>query len=224
MLNLDAEDLPKSSLSVVLVGVASDNAEIGNDRITIGLNAREYIDNQNNRSLAFELYHFPNDGHLLPISTKVTRGSSLYVTGNLSIIEDLLLIRITQINFIESYQSASYKSSTYAWEKKQVDNNSTQTSSTPSAADIAKSLLVKSKKRGRHKEPTLIHTQKIPKLASLSLPNADENPADETSSSISQQSNINNDTQNEIQPNISDHIDEQVQGSKTRKGRGRGKK
>jgi hypothetical protein len=221
VLNLDAEDLPKSSLSVVLVGVASDNAEIGNDKITIGLNAREYIDNQNNRSLAFELYHFPNDGHLLPISTKVTRGSSLYIMGNLSIIEDLLLIRITQINFIESYQSASYKSSTYAWEKKQVDSSSIQTPSTPSATDIARSLLVKSKKRGRNKEPALIHTQKIPKLASLSLPSTDENPVDEASSSLFQQSSINNDTQNETQSNIPDHVDEQVQGRKSRSGRGK---
>ena len=71
ILNLDAEDLPKSSLSVVLIGVASDNAEISDDKVTLGLNTIEYIDSQNNKSLTFELYHFSDDTHLLPISTKV---------------------------------------------------------------------------------------------------------------------------------------------------------
>ncbi|RIA97552.1 hypothetical protein C1645_732386 [Glomus cerebriforme] len=45
VLNIDEEDLPKSSLSVVLVGIASDNSEINDDKITLNLNAREYIDN-----------------------------------------------------------------------------------------------------------------------------------------------------------------------------------
>src|ERR1044072_3993841 len=59
VLNLNEEDLPKSSLSVVLVGTASDNSEVNDDKITLNLNAREYIDNQNNKSLLFNLYHFP---------------------------------------------------------------------------------------------------------------------------------------------------------------------
>src|ERR1044072_9810901 len=92
VLNLDEEDLPRSSLSVVLVGVASDNSEINDDKITLGLNAREYIDNQNNKSLTFELFHFPEDTHL-SISSKVSHGTTLYVTGHMSIIDDLLLVK-----------------------------------------------------------------------------------------------------------------------------------
>src|SRR5204863_9993882 len=67
VLNLNEEDLPKSSLSVVLVGTASDNSKVNDDKITLNLNAREYIDNQNNKSLLFNLYHFPNDTHLSPV-------------------------------------------------------------------------------------------------------------------------------------------------------------
>jgi hypothetical protein len=154
VLNLDEEDLPRSSLSVVLVGTASDNPEINDDKITLNLNAREYIDNQHNKSLSFNLYHFPDDTHLLPITTKVSRGSSLYITGYLSLIGELLLIRLTQINFIENTHLPSHKSSNFAWEKKQADNSSTQSipaQSTSSAFDIAKSLLEKpNKKRVRH--------------------------------------------------------------------------
>ena len=117
MLNLDEEDLPKSSLFVILIGTASDNPEIGSDKVTLDLNAREYIDNQNNSSLLFNLYHFPEDSHLLPITTKTSRGTLLYVSGYLSIIEDLFLIRLTQINFIESAHSTTHKPSNYAWEK-----------------------------------------------------------------------------------------------------------
>ena len=109
MLNLDEEDLPKSSLSVILIGTASNNPEIGSDKVTLDLNAREYIDSQNNSSLLFNLYHFP-DTHLLPI-TKVSYRSSLYITGYLTLIKGLLLIRLTQINFIENTFSLSYKSS-----------------------------------------------------------------------------------------------------------------
>lgn len=94
VLNLDEQDLPQSSLSVVLIGVASDNSDVSDDKVTLNMIAREYIDNQNNESLSFELYHFPNDAHLLPTSSKVLRGSSLYVTGNLSIIDELLLVRL----------------------------------------------------------------------------------------------------------------------------------
>jgi hypothetical protein len=43
--------------------------------------------------------------------------------------------------------STPQKSSNYAWEKKQIDNSSAQSSSTPSPTDIAKSLSQKSKKK-----------------------------------------------------------------------------
>ncbi|CAI2182378.1 2643_t:CDS:2, partial [Funneliformis geosporum] len=46
ILNLDEEDLPRSSLSVILIGTVSGNPEIGTDKVTLDLNAREYIDNQ----------------------------------------------------------------------------------------------------------------------------------------------------------------------------------
>jgi hypothetical protein len=143
------------------------------------LNAREYIDNQNNSSLLFNLYHFPEDNHLLPITAKISRGTLLYVSGYLSIIEDLLLIRMTQINFIESPYSTTHKPSNYAWEKRQ-DDSSTQ-SSTLSAAEIAKSLSTKSNKKGKHQAPNLLQTQKIPKLASLTLAKikTEDNPQNE---------------------------------------------
>ncbi|PKC07204.1 hypothetical protein RhiirA5_418521 [Rhizophagus irregularis] len=52
------------------VCVASDNSEISDNKITLPLNAREYIDNQNNNSLSFKLYHFPEDAHILPVQLK----------------------------------------------------------------------------------------------------------------------------------------------------------
>src|SRR5436189_2658382 len=126
VLNLNEEDLPKSSLSVILVGTASDNSEINDDKVILKLNAREYIDNQHNKSLSFDLYHFPEENHLLPITNKVTRGSSLYITGSLFLIGDLLLIRLTQINFIESTRSSPYKTSSHAWEKREENEPTIQ--------------------------------------------------------------------------------------------------
>ncbi|CAI2198558.1 7839_t:CDS:2 [Funneliformis geosporum] len=123
ILNLDEEDLSRSSLSVILIDTASGNPKIRTDKVTLDLNAREYIDNQNNGSLLFNLYHFPEDSHLLPITTKISRGTLLYVSGYLLIIEDLFLIRMTQINFIESPYSTIHKPSNYAWEKRQDDSS-----------------------------------------------------------------------------------------------------
>ena len=185
VLNLDEEDLPKSSLSVVLVGTASDNPEVNDDKITLNLNAREYIDNQNNKSLLFNLYHYPDDTYLLPITTKVSRGSLLYITGYLSLIGELFLVKLTQINFIENNRSSSYKTSNYAWEKKQVDNSPTQSTSAqsiPSALDIAKSLLEKPNKKRTRQTTTPSHSLRIPKLSSLALPQSNEgnNYQDET--------------------------------------------
>jgi hypothetical protein len=208
VLNLDEEDLPRSTLSVVLVGTASDNSEINDDKITLNLNAREYIDNQHNKSLLFNLYHFPDDSHLLPITTKVSRGSSLYITGYLSLIGDLLLVRVTQINFIESTYSSPNKSSNYAWEKKQAGNSlaqstsaqSTLVQSTPSASDIAKSFLEKpNKKRTRYQTTTPSRSLKIPKLSSLALSqsNADDNNQDETFQNEIQPENPNNENEQE---------------------------
>jgi hypothetical protein len=175
VLSLDEEKFPKSSLSVVLVGTASDNAVIG-EEIIIGLNAREYITSE--RFAPIELYHFSDKAHLVPISSKISRGSSLYITGHLSIIEDLFLVKLTHVNYISSNFTSSYKSKLgYAWEKGQTD--STQ-SSAPSAADIAKSILssnAKSRKKRKRKASTPLTgpVQKIPNLASLSLtqPSAD---------------------------------------------------
>lgn len=214
VLNLDEEDLPRSSLSVVLVGTASDNPEVKDDKVTLNLNAREYIDSNHNKSLAFNLYHFPDDTYLLPITTKVSRGSSLYVTGYLSLIGELLLIRLTQINFIENTHSSSYKSSNFAWEKKQADNSSTQstsTQSTPSAFDIAKSLLEKPNKKRVRQATTPSHSLKIPKLSSLASPQSNTNNEDETLH------------QNEIQLEIENkqEKEKQVVQTSTRPKRGR---
>ena len=140
-------------------------------------NAREYIDNQNNNSLLFNLYHFPDDGHSLAVTTKISRSTLLYVAGHLSIIENLLLIRITQVNFIESAHS-THKSSNYAWEKRNVDDSSIQLS-TLSAAEIAKSFSTKSNKKEKRQTPNLLQIQNIPKLASLSKVNIEDISQDE---------------------------------------------
>jgi hypothetical protein len=176
-------------------------------------------------SLSFELYHFPDDTHLLSTSSKVLRGSSLYITGYLCIIDDLLLIRMTQINFIGQIRSTPHKPSNYAWEKKQMDDPSTQTSTTPSPADIAKSLSVKSKKRGKRQETSSLPHQKIPKLSSLSLLQAstDDDTQIEVSSSSLQQSNTENSQQDKIQANISENEQENKMQA-PRRTRGRGKK
>jgi hypothetical protein len=228
VLNLDEEDLPKSSLSVVLVGTASENSEISNDQVTLNLNAKEYIDNQNNKSLLFNLYHFPEDNHLLPITSIISRGSSLYITGYLSIIENLLLVRVTQINFIENFRLSSYKSSNYAWEKRQLKDTSIQ----PSASNIAKSLLDKSnKKRVKHQTTPLSHSLKIPKLSSLALPQSNiDNDQDETSTPLFQ-SNTGGDPESEIQNEVQSDVlkddeleqedEPQVQTKKQKKGKKR---
>jgi len=72
-----------------------ENPEIASNKVTLDLNTREYIDNQNNSSLLFNLYHFSNDGHLSPITKKILHDALLYITGHLSIIKNLLLIRVT---------------------------------------------------------------------------------------------------------------------------------
>ncbi|CAI2194748.1 12999_t:CDS:2, partial [Funneliformis geosporum] len=126
VLNLEEDDLPKLSLSITLVGTASNNSETNDDKVILKLNAREYIDNQNNKSLSFDLYHFSEESHLLPITNKVLHESSLYITGSLSLIDDLLLVRLTQINFIENTRSSLNKTSSYAWEKREEKESTTQ--------------------------------------------------------------------------------------------------
>ncbi|CAI2199112.1 17185_t:CDS:2, partial [Funneliformis geosporum] len=91
ILNLEKDNLPKSLLSITLVGIASDNSETNDDKVILKLNTREHIDSQNNKSFSFDLYHFLEESHLLLITSKVSRGSSLYITGSLSLIDDLLL-------------------------------------------------------------------------------------------------------------------------------------
>ncbi|CAI2176425.1 15437_t:CDS:2 [Funneliformis geosporum] len=152
ILNLDEENLLRSSLSVILLGIASSNPEIGTYKVILDLNAREYIDNQNNSSLLFNLYHFPEDSYLLPITTKISRVTLLYNDTN---------------QFIESPYSTTHKPSNYAWKKRQ-DDSSTQLS-TLTAAKIVKSLSTKSNKKGKNQAPNLLQMQKILKLTSLTL-------------------------------------------------------
>jgi hypothetical protein len=82
-----------------------------------------------------------------------------------------------------------------------MEGSSTQTSFTPSAADIAKSISDKSKKRGKSQGTSLLSRQKIPKLSSLSLPQVitdDETQIEDSSSSLAQL-NTESDHQEEIQ-------------------------
>ncbi|CAI2193042.1 7584_t:CDS:2 [Funneliformis geosporum] len=169
ILNLEKDNLPKSLLSITLVGIASDNSETNDDKVILKLNTREHIDSQNNKSFSFDLYHFLEESHLLLITSKVSRGSSLYITGSLSLIDDLLLVRLTQINFIENTRSSPNKTSSYAWEKREEKESTTQSISL--ATEIVKSLSAKFNKRKiKNQAITLSRSQKIPKLSSLALP------------------------------------------------------
>ena len=150
------------------------------------------------------------------------RGSSLYVTGYLSIIDDLLLVRIMQINFIESY-SPSHKRLNYAWEKKQVDNSShvdNISHQSLSATEIAKSLLVKPRKR-KSQSSILSRPLKVPKLASLALAQSETDEYPPPSLQLNADSNSQSDAQPNIpNDNISDVNEEvEVQETKQRKGR-----
>ena len=65
--------------------------------------------------------------------------------------------------FIENPWLSLYKTSNYAWEKKQISDSSAQSTT---AADIARSLSMKSKKKEEHQSPILSHSQKFPVLPS----------------------------------------------------------
>jgi hypothetical protein len=148
-----------------------------------------------------------------------------YITGSLSLIDNLLLVRLTQINFIENTRSSPHKTSSYAWEKREENEPTIQ--SNPSATEIAKTLSAKSNKRKvKNQATTLSRSQKIPKLSSLALPqlSADDNPQEEASSSTSH-SNIDYNPQDDSQPNISDDRNEQESEIQPqRKTRGKKKK
>src|SRR5688572_28924658 len=130
-LNLNEEELPQAILSVVLVGVISDSPQLSEERMAITLNAREYIDANNDRSTTFDLFHYPDETHLLPITTKVTRGATMFVTGHLTFVQNLQLIKITQISYVDL---VSTKPGMYAWQNKSP-------ASTLSTSNIAKSIL-----------------------------------------------------------------------------------
>jgi hypothetical protein len=166
--------------------------------------AKEYIDNQNNHSLSFNLYNFSEDNHLSPISTKVVRGSPLFITGHLSIIDDLLIVKITQINFIDSSRSSPHKSSSYAWEKKKDKDDVSSIQSSSSVIEIAKSFSTKSKKKRNYESPITSRNQKIPKLASLSLSQSTQNNAAQDQNQLNSH-NINDQDDDEIH-----HSDDEI--------------
>src|SRR5205085_9003961 len=95
-----------------------------------------------------------------------------------------------------------------------------QSSSTPSAADIVKSFSGSSKKRKKNVTSALTHSQKIPKLSSLSVSQAsiDDNSQMETSLLLPQ-SRDTGDTQNETINDNTDEQEEETQAPKRRRGR-----
>ncbi|RHZ88323.1 hypothetical protein Glove_23g185 [Diversispora epigaea] len=147
VINSNVLQLP---LSVVLLRSALERTEVGITQVTIKTNIKEYLSKEETKTMSFHLYYYLNEKHLLLISKLVVRGFPLYITGHLSFMQELILVKITQINFSESSSTSSNSRSNYVSEQKQP----TSVPVPPPATEIAEAILkISTRTRKRKSEP-----------------------------------------------------------------------
>ncbi|RHZ90202.1 hypothetical protein Glove_4g30 [Diversispora epigaea] len=73
-----------------------EKTEVSITQVTVRTNIKEYLSEKETGAMSFHLYHYPEEKHLLPISKKIVKGSHLYITGHLSFVQGLMLVKLTQ--------------------------------------------------------------------------------------------------------------------------------
>ncbi|CAG8764223.1 6732_t:CDS:2 [Dentiscutata erythropus] len=109
-LNIDPVNLPKFPLLINMTAVALENAEINQTDIVILIETKDYMD-QDNVVQTFRSYHLTNAQHLTRISTTVKRGSVMFISGELIMVDETFIIHLRtstdKSNTVEKAESYS---------------------------------------------------------------------------------------------------------------------
>ena len=86
-----------------MIGTATEDRELDDETVKIKINTNEY-DQGKNVSMEFNVVHNLSEKHLTPTTTTVKRGSSMFMSGNFRIIEEIYSLQLTYMSFIRSLQ------------------------------------------------------------------------------------------------------------------------
>ncbi|CAG8812078.1 9323_t:CDS:2 [Gigaspora margarita] len=162
-LNIDLINLPKFPLLINMTAVALENAEINQTDIIIPIETKDYMD-QDNVIQTFKSYHLTNAQHLTCITSTVKKGSVMFISGELILVDETFIIHLRSINFSEHQKlSVTVKNlSNLPWQIEAPTNKS------DTVENVSQTIATRVKCDGRCKkaEPYRID-QKLPILPKM---------------------------------------------------------
>ncbi|CAG8744260.1 18790_t:CDS:2 [Dentiscutata erythropus] len=109
-LDIDPVNLPKSTLLLNMTAVTKEAFAINEDHATISLTVEtKYYLDQDNVTQEFECHHLVFAKHLAWVSSIVKKGSTIYISGELLLVEDTFVVHLRNLNFFEFPKSVNMK-------------------------------------------------------------------------------------------------------------------
>ena len=122
ILNITPEDLPFHEINIVGVGTAIESAVVSDISVQVECIVHDYISKDKPVELQMTLFH-PPGSRFTSQTTTVKRGSTMFFSGSLTLIEDKLYLELHNFTFIRINQTlASTSAKQLPWSSKSTEN------------------------------------------------------------------------------------------------------
>lgn|GEM_PF-4339869 len=122
ILNITPEDLPFHEINIVGVGTAIESVVVSDIGIQVECIIYDYVSKDKPVELQMTLFH-PPGSRFTSQTTTVKRGSTMFFSGSLTLIEDKLYLELHNFSFIRINQTlASTSAKQLPWSSKSTDN------------------------------------------------------------------------------------------------------
>ena len=122
-MNIHPEDLPPHQITIVGIASANNSAVSSELGVQVECTVTDYLSKEKPIELSITLFH-PTGSHFTNQTMTIKRGSSIFFSGALSLIENQLYLELQNFSFVRNNQS-SIADKPLPWSKSsQTPNNS----------------------------------------------------------------------------------------------------
>ena len=114
ILDIKPSALPVYPIYVTAVGLASDVPVISNNGLKIDCIINDYLSRDKIIEIPITIFH-PVESRLKSQTTNIRRGSSLFFSGEVTLVDNKLYLELHNFSFLKGQTQASSKTTTLPW-------------------------------------------------------------------------------------------------------------
>jgi hypothetical protein len=148
-LNIDPENLPVHQITAVGIASASSSATTTRLGIQVECKILDYLSKDKPVELSVILFH-PTGSRFTNQTTTIKRGSSIFFSGALSLVEDKLYLELQNFSFVRNNQALTSEKQVLPWSLKPTQMNKNHI---PTPINTARSIHELNKKSSNSDNP-----------------------------------------------------------------------